>query len=647
MCGICGIYDSQGVNRNDLQAMMNRLRHRGPDDSGTHVNHKIALGSTRLSIIDINGGHMPISNEKGTIYIVFNGEIYNYRILRIELEKRGHQFKSQSDTEVILHLYEDLGEDCVKWLKGMFALAIWDEEKDRLFIARDRIGQKPLFYALIGQTLIFASEVKALLTHRLIDRQINMASIYHYLSLRFIPSPDTMFSQIQKLPPAHYLIYQQGQLKISRYWEIDFTKKQKLSESDIIENLENLLKNTIESHLISDVPVGAFLSGGLDSSIIVSMMAGKDKKTPSTFSIGTEEQSFNELPYARMVADHCRTNHYDQCVHAGLISRLPEMIWHLDEPSDPIAACMFHAAGLAAKHVKVVLGGDGGDELFGGFDRYLGINRLQMLNRFTVGIPRKLIKAYLAFGSEDYSYKSLGQKLRWFAMVSGKKHPAYQYADATIFFRFGHDQKRQLFGQPFYRELAHLDSAHIITEPFETGSAESLTDKMIYSDLVTRLPEHTLMLTDRMTMAHGLEARSPFLDHELVEFMASVPAGLKIKGNTLKYILRRIAARHLPKKIVKRKKQGFMFPIAFWFRNEWYGFLKPFLLSSRLVKEGILQPHIINQLLEEHRANKVDHHVRLWMLLNLDLWYQIYIENLSYELLIDNIQSYRSKGMSG
>lgn len=641
MCGICGIYDSFGVCSADLQNMLERLRHRGPDDRGLYLDGAAALGSTRLSIIDVEGGHMPIANENGSIHIVHNGEIYNYRLLRDELEKKGHRFKTRTDTEVILHLYEELDVECVRRLRGMFAFAIWDKNRDRLFLARDRIGQKPLFYTVLDHGLLFASEVKALLTHPSVKRRMNLESVYHYLSLRFIPSPETMFQNIHKLPPAHYLVFERGRLQIARYWDIDFTKKQKFTESDLVNHLEQLLQETITSHMISDVPVGAFLSGGLDSGTIVSLMQRRNGEKTSTFAIGTEEGSFNELPYAKMLADHCHTNHFDQCVRADLINRLPEMISHLDEPSDPIAACMFHAAALAAQHVKVVLGGDGGDELFAGFDRYAGIERLQLFNQFPARMARVFIAQYLKIALENYSYKSHGQKLRWFVAVSNQKDPAHQYADATLFFRFNHEQKRRLFASSVYNAVGHLNSAEIIAAPFKTDHAESLVDKMIYSDMVTRLPEHTLMLTDRMTMAHGLEARSPYLDHKLVEFMASVPVEFKIKGSTLKYVLRRIAAKHLPDKIVKREKQGFMFPVAFWFRNELYSFLKSSLASSRLVKEGILQPQLMLQMLEEHRTNRVDHHVRLWMLLSLDLWYQIFIENKSIPAVIEELQSYR------
>jgi asparagine synthase (glutamine-hydrolysing) len=640
MCGICGKYSPGGVQQPELQKMADALIHRGPDDEGFYLNGTIGLGSRRLSIIDPEGGHMPIANEDQSVWTVYNGEIYNYKLLRKELQDKGHIFKTGSDTEIIVHLYEELGERCVERLRGMFALVIWDANQQKLVMARDRIGQKPLFYAQEGEELLFASEIKAILTVSQYPREINFEAIHHYLSLRFIPSPQTMLRHIKKLPPAHILVYQNGQTTVSRYWELSFYEKLDLPEAVIIERLREKLIQTLESHLISDVPVGAFLSGGMDSSMIVAMMARDLESSFNTFAVGVAEQDFNELPYARAVAERYHTNHTEATVNANLMQLLPKIIWHLDEPSDPIAACQFHAAALAADHVKVVLGGDGGDELFAGFDRYAGVGYIDYYNLIPGFLREHLLEPLIARIPDRFGYKNVSQKLRWMHQLSGFGTIAERYAGATCFFRFDHQQKKALFGDELWRQVGYINSANIIVEQYNRAPAHDPIDRMLYADYQTRLPEHSLMLTDRMSMAHGLELRSPFLDHELVAFMATCPHTLKIHGRQLKYILRKLAGEYLPPEIVRRKKQGFMLPVAYWFRNELYPFLKNYLLSSQLVREGVFCRDMVLSLLEEHRHHRVDHHVRLWMLLNLELWYQIYIEHVQQADVSKQMQEY-------
>jgi len=606
--------------------MCDTLAHRGPDDEGFYTNGMIGLGMRRLSIIDLDSGQQPISNEDGSIWIIFNGEIYNYQTLRNELEDKGHVFKTHSDTEVIIHLYEDMGEKCVEELRGMFAFAIWEERKKRLFLARDRLGQKPLYYTQNGATFIFASEVKAILTTREVEREIDIKSLHHYLSLRFIPSPGTMFQTIQKLPPAHYLIYQNGSVTTKRYWSLSFREKINYSESDLIEILGDKLKEAVESHLVSDVPVGAFLSGGMDSSMIVAMMNHVTTEQFKTFSIGVSEQDFNELPYARVVAEYYDTCHFEESVESNLIRLLPKMIWHMDEPSDPIAACMFHASKLASQHVKVVLGGDGGDEVFAGFDRYLGVNYIDRYNLIPGLIRQRMISPLLDAIPDSFTYKSLTQKLRWINQISSLPSVGERYAEATMFFRFNQRDKQLLYSDTLWNQVANLNSADIIVQQYDNANADDPIDRMLYTDFLTRLPEHSLMLTDRMTMAHGLEARSPFLDHKLLEVLASFPSNMKIRDGEMKYLLRRLAEAYLPKKITRREKQGFMFPIAYWFKSDLYDFVKRILLNSIFVKEGIFRRESVVKLIEDHRQNKVDNHVRLWMLLNLQIWHWLYIE---------------------
>ncbi len=638
MCGICGKYSPSGVSTAEINAMLDTIAHRGPDDSGCYVNANIGVGSRRLSIIDLETGNQPIGNEDGTIWVVYNGEMYNYKILRAQLESKGHRFHTNSDTEVIVHLYEEMGEGCVQQISGMFAFALWDQHQQKLLLARDRIGQKPLFYVHDGSDFLFGSEIKAILAIRHQSPEMDPAAMHDYLSLRFIPPPNTIFKHLQKLPPAHTLVFQNGHITLRRYWYLSFREKLSLSESEILEALREQLKRTVESHLISDVPVGAFLSGGLDSSLLVAMLAGDLGRTTKTFSIGVEESDFDELPFARIVAEEYGTQHVEERVSANLIQSLPDMIWHLDEPSDPIAACMFQAARLASKHVKVVLGGDGGDELFAGFDRYVGARYIDMYSLMPLTLRQGLMGPMLNRLPDSFTYKSLTQKLRWVHHLSLQATAAEQYAEATCFFRFTNEEKRALYSDSLWKELGQRDSTGAITEPFNHAEADDLLDRMLYTDFVTRLPEHSLVLTDRMSMAHGLEARSPFLDHELVEFLAKVPANIKVRNNQPKYLMRKLAAGYLPTPILQRQKQGFMLPIAYWFRTDLFPVVSQMLEHSYFVRAGWFKKESVQRLLAEHRNSRHDHHVRLWMLLTLDLWHQLYIEGVKRETLAEKLQ---------
>jgi asparagine synthase (glutamine-hydrolysing) len=638
MCGICGKYSPTGVQPDEINHMLDTIAHRGPDDSGSYLRGRIGLGNRRLSIIDLHSGKQPISNEGGTVWVVYNGEMYNYPRLRAQLESNGHVFRTNSDTEAIVHLYEDFGERCVEHIGGMFAFALWDEKQGKLLLARDRIGQKPLFYSQDGSDFLFGSEIKSILALQHRNPELDPLAMHDYLSLRFISPPRTIFKHIQKLPPAHTLVFQNGQISLRRYWQLSFREKLTISESEILEALREQIKRTVDSHLLSDVPVGAFLSGGLDSSMIVAVLARDLGLNPQTFSIGVEESDFDETPYARMVAEHYHTEHIEERVAANLVQSLPTMIWHLDEPSDPIAACMYQAARLASQHVKVVLGGDGGDELFAGFDRYVGNRYIDRYSMMPLALRKGLMGPMLDRLPDSFTYKSMTQKLRWVHHLSLQTTAAEQYAEATTFFRFTHGQKRALYGDQLWKDLGNSNSNSAIIEPFNHAEADDLLDRMLYTDFVTRLPEHSLMLTDRMTMAHGLEARSPFLDHELVEFLAKVPANIKVQNNQPKHLMRKLAADYLPAPILNREKQGFMLPIAYWFRTDLYPLVSQTLENSHFAKEGLFKKETIQQMLTEHRSNRHDHHVRLWMLLNLELWHQLYIEGIEQEALAERLQ---------
>lgn len=642
MCGIVGKVGGAEVTHRELQNMARAIAHRGPDDEGYWAEGNVGLGHRRLSIIDLNTGRQPISNEDQTIWIVFNGEIYNFPELKKELIAKGHQFKTTTDTEVIVHLYEEMGESCVDRLNGMFAFAIWNIKTRELFLARDRIGQKPLFYSEKNGAFLFGSEVKAILAADNVAREINYTAVHHYLSLRFIPAPHTMFEGIHKLPAGHTLILRDGTVTIKRYWDLNYTDKLNYSEAGYLEGLEEQLHRAVRSHLVSDVPVGAFLSGGMDTSTVVALMAEIQKNQFQTFAIGVKENDFNELPFARIVADHFNTKHTEEVVSANLIDLMPAMVNHLDEPSDSIAACMFEAARLASQHVKVVMGGDGGDELFAGFDRYMGVGYINRYNMVPRVIRERILRPIFHGLPDSFTYKSMVQKLRWVDQLSDFEE-GERYAEATAFFRFSHSQKEQLFSQDLWKSLKNIDSNQVIVEQYNKPNAQDPIDRMLYADFMTRLSEHTLMLTDRMNMAFSLEARSPFLDHELVEYLARFPSSIKIKGRQLKYILRKFAEKRLPSDITKRSKQGFMFPVAYWFRNELYPLLKDQLENSFFVREGLFNKKEVQRLIEEHRTNRVDNHVRLWMLLNMEVWHQLYIQQKDVASVGENLR--RSAGL--
>jgi asparagine synthase (glutamine-hydrolysing) len=641
VCGICGEWNLQGVDPKTLERMNDALVHRGPDDQGAVLLGEAGLAMRRLSIIDLTRGHQPISNEDGGVWIVFNGEIYNHCELRRELAARGHFFKTESDTEVILHLYEDRGERVVDELRGMFTFAIWDLRRRKLLLARDRFGQKPLFYRFDGRRLLFASEIKAILAAGGPDAQrpeLDLRSLDEYLTLRFIPSPRTLFQGIRKLPPAHLLVLDASGIEeprhgflvpaptidVRRYWRLRYHPKRGDREAELVDEARERIREAVESHLISDVPVGAYLSGGMDSSLVVAMMSELRQQPVKTFAVGVEDQGFNELPYAKAVAQHCGTEHHEEMVWPDMVQLLPSMVWHLDEPSDPIAACMYHAATLAARHVKVVLTGDGGDEVFAGYDRYFGFRWVSLYAALPESVRRYLLGPAIHALRDSSAYKNLTQKARWVHDLSFHEG-GRRYAQATAFFRFGQEGKGGLYSPAVAAELADIDPMESVVDGFDEAEARYDLDRMLQADIATRLPEHSLMLSDRMTMARSLEARSPFLDHRLAEFVASLPTHLKMRGRTLKYLLRRVAAPYLPEEILKRPKQGFMFPLGYWMKGPLLPVIKHLLSNSTLVEEGIFRREPIERLVEEHVAHRADHHVRLWMILNVEVWYRMYV----------------------
>jgi asparagine synthase (glutamine-hydrolysing) len=510
----------------------------------------------------------------------------------------------------------------------MFAFAIWDRPRRRLFLARDHVGQKPLFFHHAGNKFAFASEIKALLKLNHLTREIDIAAMNHLISLRFAPGTQTLFKNVHKLPAGHWMIFENDQLQMERYWQVDYTKKLLGNEEEIVSELKDRLAGTVKSHLISDVPVGAFLSGGIDSSTVTAMMANTSRDPIQTFSIGVRESDFNELPYARMVADRYKTEHYESIADDQLVSLLPKLIWHMDEITDPFGFGVYLVAQLAKSHVKVVLGGDGGDEIFGGYDRYAGQKLVDYYCFLPVSLRKNVFASLIRLLPDSFGYNSNTQKLRWLNEMS-LTTGGDRYAHSLCHLRFPDEIKERLYTSSLRGNLAdEFDSTPYILRHFGNPCASDVLDKMLNTDMMTRMPEHLLRIVDHMTMAHSIEDRSPLLDHRLVEFGASIPVNLKIRGRKLKYVFKQVAKDFLPPPLLSRSKQGFSFPLAYWMKSRLGNLLEAVFVRSRLAEEGYFRREYMMELLNQHRAGKVDHNYRLWILLNLEMWWRIYMDGV-------------------
>lgn len=629
MCGICGIfnYSQPGVvEREALEKMCAAIAYRGPDDQGVYLGGQVGMGHRRLSIIDLTTGQQPIYNEDKSIIVIFNGEIYNFPLLRKELEEKGHRFYTRTDTEVIVHLYEEYGRGCVNYLRGMFAFALWDERNKRLMLARDRVGKKPLVYALDNDRLVFASELKAILAVSEKSLEIDAQAIHYFITYQYIPSPLTIFKEIRKLPPASVLICSaDGKIEISRYWELDYRRKTFASEKEIADQVRAKLTEAVKIRLISDVPLGAFLSGGLDSSIVVGLMSQLSSQPVKTFSIGFTEDDYSETSYARLVSRHFGTEHQEFIVKPNAIEILPKLIWYYNEPfGDSSALPSYYVARETKRYVTVALNGDGGDENFAGYLRYLANMLAAKLNFISPLVANKLAKKLIGFLPHQENQKSLLRAFKRFALVLGDTPAKRNIAWHCI---FDYNYQARLYSDDFQRATASTDTYDYMAGVFDRAPAGDFIDRLLYTDINTYLPEDLLVKMDVACMANSLESRSPFLDHEFMELTATIPSTLKLKGRQSKYILKKAFADLLPSEILCRRKMGFGVPIERWFRRELKDYVSDILLSQYSRQRGYFRREFIELLLRQHEEGKFNHSYRLWNLLNLELWHRIFVDD--------------------
>ncbi|MCK4540250.1 asparagine synthase (glutamine-hydrolyzing) [Candidatus Parcubacteria bacterium] len=609
MCGIAGKLNlkNQPVEKTDILSMMNEIKHRGPDDEGIYLNNNIGLGHRRLSVIDLSkNGQQPMTDESKKFWITYNGEIYNFLELKKELQKDGVKFKSNTDTEVIIYLYKKHGADCLKFLRGMFAFAIWDNEKKELFLARDRVGKKPLKYYLDDNVLIFSSELKAILKNKEVKKEIDWQAIDEFLTFKYVPAPRTGFKNIYKLPPAHYMVVKaNGEKILKQYWDLDYSDKLKLSENEWQEKITNKLREAVSDRLISDVPLGAHLSGGIDSGLIVALMAESQNHPIRTFSIGFKEKKYNELNYARLVAKRYNTDHQEFIIEPRALEILPKLAFHYEEPyADASMIPSWYLSEITKKHVTVALNGDGGDEVFAGYNRYLSAQLYFKLKK----LPFKKLSAHFNY----LIYKATGNDI--FYKASRQLNANYNsLADfyLSVIQYFSEKEKKQLS-----EKFLNLKISNSYQEKINNYN---WLDQLLYISVKTHLPDDLLVKTDIASMAHGLEVRSPFLDQELMELSAKMPANLKINGYNKKYILKKIAEKYLPRECVYRPKQGFSVPLDYWFRGGLNDYLEKNILNKNFLEHDFNKNFIL-KLLNSHKSGKARNENQLFTLLMLSLW---------------------------
>jgi asparagine synthase (glutamine-hydrolysing) len=626
VCGICGVFNAwngEPASPLLLERMIGLISHRGPDENGLHIDGAVGLGATRLSIIDLGGGHQPMANEMGDIWVAFNGEIWNYQALRKDLTERGHKFRTHSDTETIVHAYEEYGIDCLVRLHGMFAIALWDAPRKRLLLARDRVGKKPLYYTHTGGSLVFASEIKSILCHPQVNREASAQAIADFLAVRYVPGPGTLFANVLKVLPGHWLLCEDGHIRHGQYWDFTFHPTQRCSREEYMKGIREHVHRAVQERMMADVPVGALLSGGVDSSIVTGVMSGMSEHAVQTFAVGFDDPSANELPYADLVSRHFGTEHHPILVRSSDLARYwPLLTWHRDDPvSEPSDLGVYLVSRLAREHVKVVLTGEGADELFAGYPKYA----VDWLARYYRVLPAAL--------RDEVILKLLGhmpfgmRKLKMAARVLSRPAPE-RWMD--WFGVFNGQMKRELLA-PAIQSSIDLDSTRFFRRWLEVNPQPDDLSSMLYLDTKVWLPDNLLMKSDKMTMAASVEARVPLLDSHLVEYAASIPSGDKVKLFQPKYLFKQAYADFLPPTILQRKKMGFNVPISAWFRGNQSRLLIQLLLSERSLSRGFLNPTYVRKLVHDHIEGKTHYGNQLFVLASLELWFRVFIDNTLLE----------------
>ncbi len=627
MCGIVGIVnlDGAGVDPSLLARMNEAIRHRGPDEEGTYLKENVGLAMRRLAIIDLKGGQQPIANEDRTCWIVYNGEVYNFRELKKKLEDLGHTFRTDCDTEAIVHAYEEFGADCPRHLRGMFAFAIWDERKRELFVARDRVGKKPLLYSKVGDSFVFGSEFTALLLHPAVGREVDREAIHDYLTFMCVPAPLTAYRDIRKLEPGHSLtLKSDGEMKVERYLQPDFSKKINVTEEEAGERALELLREAVRVRLMSEVPLGAFLSGGVDSSAVVALMAEESSTPVKTFSIGFDEQDFSELHHARRVAERVGAEHHEFVVRPEALEVLPTLVEHYGEPyADSSAIPTYYVARETRRHVTVALNGDGGDECFAGYERYAAMRLSERYRKLPGVLREQVIRQAVGLLPSSEVKRGRVRSLKRFLQAASLP-PVERYLRWVSVFNT--QAKGELYTAAFSRETEGADPREWLAPWFRRANGAGVVDASLLADTMTYLPNDLLVKVDIASMAVSLEARSPFLDHHVIEFAASLPESMKLRGLTTKYILKRTLKKLLPAENLKRGKMGFGVPVGHWFRGGMQKFLRENLLSERSARRGFFRPEAVRQLVELHARGERDHTHQLWTLLMLELWFQRFID---------------------
>ena len=625
MCGICGkfVFDRDAeVSADLIKDMADTIQHRGPDDEGFYLSGQIGLGFRRLSIIDLAGGHQPLSNEDGSVWIVFNGEIYNYQALREFLRAKGHIFRTHSDTEVIVHLYEELGEACVEHLRGMFAFAIWDSRRRSLFLARDRVGIKPLYYCLSQKTLLFASEIKAILADPDVKREVEPEMIDRLLTFNFLPGENTLLRNIHKLPPGSYMVARDEKTEIHQYWDLRVPASAiTLKQAEV--QLQDLLHECVDLHMISDVPVGFLLSGGFDSTALLGIASSTTDKSFASFTVGFSQAGVeDERPYASLAAHRFKTEHHEMTISSqDFANFLPKYVWFMEEPiCEPPAVAMYFISKLARASVKVLISGEGGDEAFGGYPIYRNISLLERTKTLLGPLQKPLSNGLVSLNGLIRS-GAIGK----YAPLLGMPFENYYLSGLSNPFRFFNRNADELYSAEFAKYVDKPRSVNITKELFKKGPMSDWVNKMLYVDIKTWLAHDLLLKADKMTMANSIELRVPFLDHKLLEFAASLPGTYKVRGFTTKYLAKKALASQVPREIVKRKKAGFPVPYEYWLRNDLKEWLRDILLDTRTVQRGYFQKKCVEKLISTNGESGF-YSKELFLLAVLELWHRQFLE---------------------